>query len=74
MTKSYVVSVRMDDEDLERLNRLADATGMSRSAMIRFCLLFMDRYFARDLTLTEIIRPFPEIVEFLKRELKGKKS
>jgi len=64
----------MDDEDLERLNRLADATGMSRSAMIRFCLLFMDRYFARDLTLTEIIRPFPEIVEFLKRELKGKKS
>jgi len=70
MTKSYVVSVRMDDAELEILDRIANGIGKSRSETIRLCLLFVDIYFTRGLTLADIIKPLPEVMEYLERRLK----
>ena len=70
MTKSYVVSVRMNDAELEVLDRIANGIGKSRSETIRLCLLFVDIYFTRGLTLVDIIKPLPEVMEYLERRLK----
>ena len=73
MTKNHVVSVRFDDFEFEILNRLAKAIGRNKSDTIRLCILFVDVYLARGLTLAEIIKPLPEVMEYLEQKLKEEK-
>jgi len=74
MGRSRIVSVRFDDFELERLDMLAKAIGRNRSETIRLCLLFVDIYFTRGLTLAEILKPLPEVMEYLERRLKEEGS
>jgi len=67
MVKSHIVPVRMDDTEIKMLDRIANAIGKSRSETIRLCLLFVDIYFTRGLTLADIIKPLPEVMEILER-------
>ena len=73
MTKNHVVSVRFDDFEFEILNRLAKAIGRNKSDTIRLCILFVDVYLARGLTLAEIIKPLPEVMKYLEQKLKEEK-
>lgn len=63
--RTRIVAVRMDDAELSMLDRIAKALGKSRSETIRLCLLFIDIYMTRGLTLLEILRPLPEVLEYL---------
>lgn len=63
--RTHIVAVRMDDAELDMLDRIARALRKSRSETIRLCLLFIDVYMTRGLTLSEILRPLPEVLEYL---------
>ena len=70
MPKNHIVSVRVDDFELRVLDKLAEAIGRNRSDTIRLCVLFVDVYLARGLTLAEIIKPLPEVMEYIEQKLK----
>ena len=74
MGRDHIISVRFDDFELERLDRLARAIGKSRSEAIRLCILFVDIYIGGGLTLAEILKPLPEVMEYLERRLKEEGS
>ncbi|RLF14336.1 MAG: hypothetical protein DRN06_07245 [Thermoprotei archaeon] len=63
--RTHIVAVRMDDMELSMLDRIARAIGKSRSETIRLCILFIDIYMTRGLTLLEILRPLPEVLKYL---------
>ena len=74
MGRNHIVSVRMDDIELELLDRIAKAIGVNRSEAIRFCLMYMDLYIARGIAFVDVLKPFPELVDFVKRKLKEEKD
>ena len=74
MGRDHIISVRFDEFELEILDRLAKAIGRNRSDTIRLCVLFVDVYLARGLTLAEIIKPLPEVMEYIEQKLKEEKD
>jgi len=74
MRRNHIISVRFDDFELERLDMLAKAIGRNRSDTIRLCVLFVDVYLARGLTFAEIIKPLPEVMEYVEQMLKEERN
>jgi len=60
-----MVCVRMTPEEVKMLDRIARAIGRSRSETIRLCILFVDVYLTRNLTLVEILKPLPEVIDYI---------
>jgi len=74
MRRNHIVSVRMDDIELKLLDEIAEAIGVSRSDAIRFCLMYMDLYIGRDIAFVDVLKPFPELVEYIGQKLKEKRG
>jgi len=67
MTKSKIVTIRLDDKYMELVDELSIALGRNRSDVIRLCILFVYLYLAQGLTLTEVLKPLPEVMKYVEK-------
>lgn len=60
-----MISLRVDDNMLTIIDELSEILGKSRSTVIRQCVLFVYLYLAKGLTLVELLKPLPEVMEYI---------
>jgi len=70
MGKNRIVTVRMDADELKMLDNVARAMERNKSDALRLCLLFVYVYFTSGLTFAEVLKPLPEVMEYLEERAK----